>query len=206
MSIRLSIRRPERGEPRESGVGPLPPRTLNLAIKPAPREWMTAKPYEGLITNCRCTRTKTLTSSITTVCTLKSKAGAQTKRCSMQVALLMARHDVFLPWTYWPRAKRARQVWGSSSASDSTPSEARKRGFGGGSPRKYHNWPTGPRIDIRHLVRYSGESELSSVREPITAKFMCPIARSPHYPEADSVNAESLLTEHQVRRLNPSRR
>jgi hypothetical protein len=39
-------------------------------------------------------------------------------------------------------SQNMKQLW--SSANDSAPSEARKRGSGGGSPRKYDDFLTGP--------------------------------------------------------------
>jgi hypothetical protein len=45
----------------------------------------------------------------------------------------------------------------SNFTHDSTPSEARKRGSGGGSPRKYDDPPTGP-LDLPRLSTYFPKS------------------------------------------------
>ena len=53
-------------------------------------------------------------------------------------------------------------------ASDSVPSEARKRGSGGGSPRKYDDLLTGP-LDLdaqsRQLCSCTGDSAPSEARQ-----------------------------------------
>jgi hypothetical protein len=64
-----------------------------------------------------------------------------------------------LPWKYYHVLTglsdldvQPRQLW--SSTSDSAPSEARKRGSGGGSPRKHDELPRGPSdLDVQPCQR-----------------------------------------------------
>jgi hypothetical protein len=61
---------------------------------------------------------------------------------------------------------QTRQVW--SCASDSAPSEARKRGSGGGSPRKHDDSLTGPpdlEVQSRQLWSCTHDSAPSEARK-----------------------------------------
>jgi hypothetical protein len=61
---------------------------------------------------------------------------------------------------------QSKQLW--SSASGSAPSEARKRGSGGGSPRKYDDILTGPcdlEVQSRQLWSCASDSAPSEARK-----------------------------------------